>query len=54
VKFNNDFWIITLAVLLIIANVTDFNIYTRILLALNAVILLIGVVKRFLSFPKEK
>ena len=50
---KSNFWLVTLCILLVVAGVTGWNIYTRIAVAANALVVLIDVARRVWALIKK-
>lgn len=51
---NNNFWFFTLCLLLVLTTVNGWNVYMRIAIALNAIIVLSSVIFKIRSFMNGK
>lgn len=51
---KNNFWFFTIVCFFIIGFATNFNIYSRVLLGINGIILLISVIWDFIKLRKGK
>ncbi len=51
---NNNFWFFTLCLLLVLTSINGWNIYMRIAVVLNAIVVLLSVILKIRSFTNGK